>query len=128
MDYEYSYDVASMLKDSYYYEQSQSIPFKYHCEEETIPEADANKKRNGKYIWFEPATLVMNTCNGFLYAWYDVEKDINGSPVVTEGKAPWKHTRSDTCTRRLTSTRSIPDCQNVSTTQKNLTMTGSWKW
>ena len=72
-----------MLKDSYYYEQSQSIPFKYHCEEETIPEADANKKRNGKYIWFEPATLAMNTCNGFLYAWYDVEKDINGSPVVT---------------------------------------------
>ena len=51
VDYEYSYDVASMLKDSYYYEQSQSIPFKYHCEEETIPEADANKKRNGKYIW-----------------------------------------------------------------------------
>ncbi len=37
--------LQSMLKDSYYYEQSQSIPFKYHCEEETIPEADANKKK-----------------------------------------------------------------------------------
>ena len=83
VDYEYSYDVASMLKDSYYYEQSQSIPFKYHSEEETIPEDDAGKKRNGKYTWFEPATLVMNTCNGFLYAWYDVEKDMNGNPVVT---------------------------------------------
>lgn len=82
MDYEYSYDVASMLKDSYYYEQSQSIPFKYHCEEETFSGDDAGKKRNGKYTWFEPASLIMNTCNGFMYAWYDVEKDIDGSPVV----------------------------------------------
>lgn len=83
MDYEYSYDVASMLKDSYYYAQSQSIPFKYHCEEEIFSDDDSSTKRNGKYTWFEPAPLVMNTCNGFLYAWYDVEKDMNGSPVVT---------------------------------------------
>jgi len=83
IDYEYSYDAASMLKDSYQYAQSQSIPFKYHCEEETIPENDAGERRNGKYTWFESASLVMNTRNGFLYAWYDVEKDMNGNPVVT---------------------------------------------
>lgn len=83
VDYEYSYDVASMLKDSYQYAQSQSIPFKYHCEEEIFSDDDGGTKRNGKYTWFEPAPLIMNTCNGFLYAWYDVEKDMNGSPVVT---------------------------------------------
>lgn len=83
MDYEYSYDVASMLKNSYDYSQSQSIPFKYHCEEQEFSEDEASTKRNGRYIWFEPASLLMNTCNGFMYAWYDVDKDINGNPDVT---------------------------------------------
>lgn len=83
MDYEYSYDAASMLKDSYQYAESQTIPFKHHCEAETMPDADSGKKRNGKYTWFEPASLVMNTRNGFMYAWYDVGKNPDGSPAVS---------------------------------------------
>ncbi len=92
-------------------------------------------KRNGKYIWFEPATLAMNTCNGFLYAWYDVEKDINGSPVVTPQnlyngressleayKVGYMHTTLDLNTLYS----GLSEC--FDNPEKNLTMTGSWKW
>ena len=76
VDYKYGFDVASKLKSKYTYEQSQELPFIYHC----VGDPDTE---SGRYIWFEPKSLIMRGCNGFLYTYYPIDKDINGNPNVS---------------------------------------------